>query len=179
MTRDPRLDLALRRDRGRRLVSEWLARFRTAAELPPSFENFVGLEETERLKQRFVERLRSGVSINKYSLPAHLHEPMFAQLKLRSAVGPARVILFSNVDQYIGAVYVPSDVVLSHAKEMWDLVGEDLSMCSDDLSDGLCLELNYYDDAGRYVADGVYQVAGWGAFSTLPEMIAALYRTSF
>jgi hypothetical protein len=170
MNRDPRLDLALRRDRGRRLVSEWLICFRAAAQFQPSSEDFVDLEDTERLKNRFVEILRSGTSIKKCSLPAHLNETMFEQLKLRSAVGPARVILFSDVDHYIGAVHVPSDVVLSHAREIWELVGEDLSMCSDDLSHGLCLELNYYDQAGRYLADGVYQVTAWGAFSILPDM---------
>jgi hypothetical protein len=167
MNRDPELDLALRRNRGRRLVSEWLARFRTAAEYEPAIGDFLGLEDTMRLKQRFVEILRSRISVKRCSVPAFSHETMFGQLKSWNPGGPPRVVLFSSLDQYIGGLQLPPDVVFARAKDIWGVVGEDLSMCSEDLSHGFCLELNYYDEADRYVADGVYQMIGWGVFSVL------------
>lgn len=167
MNRDPQLEMALRRNRGRRLISEWRTRFNAATDFESSAEDFLGLEDTADLKEKFIEVLRSDPSVEKSSIAAHAHEGMFERLKSTGVHEPSRVILFSNVDAYIGGLRVPPDVVLAHAKEVWELVGEDLSMCSEDLVHGFRLELNYYDEAARYVADGVYQMAGWGAFSRL------------
>ena len=129
------------------------------------------LDETMRLKHAYTEILRRNEGLVTCSVAAFAHERMFELLRSRHTVCPARVALFSSVDQYIGALFVQPMTVFVHAKKIWEVVDEDLSMCSVDVADGFCLELNYYDEGNRYVADGVYQMTGWGAFSDVPEMM--------
>jgi hypothetical protein len=77
-------------------------------------------------------------------------------------LGTMKTILFSRNDQLLGAVNVPAAMVLTNVDEVWKLVGEDLSLTTEDLGHGFCLELNYYDGKGNYVKEGTYFLTAWG-----------------
>ena len=66
------------------------------------------------------------------------------------------------IDRYMGAVRVPVVRLLSHVEEAWDAIGEDFSLVSDDVLDGLYLNANLTGHPG----DG-YGVAAWGYFEPL------------
>ena len=78
------------------------------------------------------------------------------------------MVLFSDVDEYIGAARVRTDAVLEHPMRIWEFVGNDLALATADLSSGLCVEINSYTSEGDYRRDGIYCFTGWGFFAVTP-----------
>lgn len=85
-------------------------------------------------------------------------------LNVAVGVSTMSAILFSSVDPYIGAVRVPADRVLRNAMSVWDVVKEDLSLTTEDVQHGLCLEENFSTPSGEHVSEGFYELTTWGLF---------------
>jgi hypothetical protein len=160
------LERALSKNRGRRLVADWSQLLSRACGIEISAMSFLSIEETAVLKRAFYnlvkdERKRARAYWKKSErndLGAHLSS---MGTRARS-LGP--VVLFSSVDQFVGAVRIKADCVLQNAMRVWHVVGEDLSAVTDDLHHGLCLEENFYTDEGEYVREGLYELSVWGEF---------------
>ena len=155
-----RLGMSLRRNRGRRIVGEWTAGLQRVLGVSVTADSFLSLRQTESLKRSFFQRLKDGKFTTKTSYWTKEEQPILARLlqSLGSKAGPKMIVLFSEVDPFVGAIRVPANSVLQNAFGVWEFVGEDLSLASESLNSGLCLEENFYDGEGRYFRTGVYQL---------------------
>lgn len=153
---------ASRRNRGQVLLRGWLDEFRAVAGFKVSPGALLTLEATDRLKEAVVERIQSPdasyrewpVDQSEYVV-GHLHA-------VGRSMGSREVVLFSKVDEYIGAARVGADAVLRDPMRVWEFVGEDLTLVTEDLSGGLYVERNQYTREGDYVKAGVYALTTWG-----------------
>jgi hypothetical protein len=160
-----KLDLAKRRKRAQELLPAWIAELERLTGETALLDRRIDLQETERKKAAFFHRLQSGeVTTLEWSaeergrIPEHL-----AEVSRRAA--DLEIVLFSNVDRFIGAVRMSAHAVLAQPLEVWAHVGDDLCVASADLEDGLCLEQNYYRSDGQYRKDGLYELSTWGRFA--------------
>lgn len=160
------LELALRENRGRRLIADWSARLSGACGHEISASSFLSIEKTEELKVAFFTKLRDGTEALKVNwIKQEQTELLTHLLDVSVAVGALQVVLLSSVDRFIGGVYLPANCVLRNVMATWKVVEEDLSMATEDLQHGFCLEENFYTPAGHYVAEGIYDISAWGAFA--------------
>ena len=129
-----------------------------------SKDYFLNRQETTDLKTRFFDRVRlSQQEEEQVYSPVENKEALgFAMSQLADAVVDVSVVLFSDVDKYIGAVRLPAHVILKNAFDVWGLVREDLSFATQDIESGFCLAQNYYDASGKFVKEGVYELTAWG-----------------
>jgi hypothetical protein len=142
---------------------------------------FMSREDTTRLRDRFLSKVRDKVCLrdcffskvrdeNSGTITLlwygdALNEVMSYLIGLAPHIGDISVVLFSNVDKYIGAVSLPVQRVLRNAKAVWEFVDEDLCVTTADGRNGLCVEFNFYTPEGRYVSEGVYEITAWGTFA--------------
>jgi hypothetical protein len=165
------MELALRRNRGGRLIADWSRLLSEAVGVEISTNSFLPIEHTEELKRAFFikvvdvreRKTRKELRVNWekrdiYNLVSRLND-------LCIAVGPLPVVLFSSVDQFIGAIRLPADCILRNVISVWKVVEEDLCVTTEDLQHGLCLEENYYTRLGDYKKEGVYELTLWGMFA--------------
>lgn len=160
------MELRLRKNRGHGLATEWSRSLSAACDVAISANSFLSIERTEELKRAFFTKVKmEGQAIKawwekqeKEILSAHL-------LDMCVHVRTLPVILFSSVDQFVGAVRVPADCVLRNAMAVWEVIKEDLSLATEDLQHGLCLEENFYNLSGEYVREGLYELTAWGVFA--------------
>lgn len=161
------LDLALWRNRGAQVLSEWVTTLRDACGFEASSANLLSLKETEDLKKAFFEKLKDGAAVVRRYWPQNAFDEVVAYLcDLEAHISTMTVVLFSSMDQYIGAVKLSAEIVLIHAEAIWKVVNENLCVTTLDLQHGLCLEFNFYTEEGEYVKEGVYELITWGAFSS-------------
>jgi len=173
MKHDTMLSVALRRNHGKHIISEWSRRLSKALNYEIGPEHFVPLDRTQNLKAGVFERLRTKegtvcVTSSKISLDEIAAILNGVSLILQSTL----VLLFSSVDQFIGAVQLPANVLLPHFKQVWQVVDEDFIVVTNDAMSGLCIERNFYDKNSSYVREGVYEVFIWGeiAQSLMPSV---------
>jgi hypothetical protein len=154
-----------RQAEGDKLRRSWTQSLARACGYEPAPSDFLGIVETEVLKGSFfaaVKSLGAGRGFRGYwplsesGAVASVLEDIARQTSVRHG------IVFSDKDVYLGAVRLPVTAILNHAWSVWRVVGEDLTFASADLSDGLCVEINYYADRGQYVPEGVYELSAWG-----------------
>lgn len=166
------LELAIRRHRGLQIRSSWLSALEEACNGMSIPENFLSLEETENLKKAFSEQVRKAQLGQAEKRFFHKYWPktswegvgnVLSNLSIR--VGSTSVALFSSVDKDVGAILVPADLILAHAESVWNVVGEDLQITTLNLENGLCLELNFFDETGDYMKAGIYELTSWGIFA--------------
>jgi hypothetical protein len=167
MTGNPREDLELRlkKNRGHRLVAEWSGSLSGACGIEISASSFLPIERTMELKRAFFTKVKarseeSSRCWDKQERDTVVSHLLNACVEVRSI----SVVLFSSVDQFVGAVRVPADSVLRNAMSVWEVVKEDLSLTTEDLQHGLCLEENFYTTSGDYVRGGLYELTAWGVF---------------
>jgi hypothetical protein len=163
-----RMELALRRNRGREIVDEWTRTFTQICGIEVSESSFLPIEDTERLKSAFFDRIKNRTGtrteywdkLDTDELVALLHD-------LCIDVRSLPVVLFNEADQFIGGVRVPVDYVLRNAMAVWKIVGQDLSLVTEDLQNGLCLEENSIRPSGEFVKEGFYELTTWGLFERI------------
>jgi hypothetical protein len=122
---------------------------------------FVGLEETETIRRRFVERLKSE-STRRFWDRSQVEELASFLRCTADCISNDKVLLLSSNDYYIGAALVNAKIVLCNAISGWRIVKNDLCLLTMNITDGLCLEINYYNNDG--VRDGIYELTVWGEF---------------
>lgn len=136
-------------------------------------EHFLPLGDTDDLKNRFADRLKEGPGLVRRNLPkASLRRLAEALLELSRSMESTPLVVFNSIDEYIGAVQLPANVVLQNFLAVWDVVGEDFSVATRELQSGLCVEINFYDTDGRYVKDGICELTAWGIFARLADVRA-------
>ena len=166
MPTKPELDLALRKNRGRQIAGEWTRRLTLACRYEVHPEHFLPLEETEALKRAFNERLKANEGVVRRNWPnGSFAEIAVVMQDLAIDLRATPAVLFSSVDPYLGAVRVPGSALLLNFQSVWQVVEHDFSLVTPDLQNGLCVETNFYDAAGSYIQEGIYELAGWGKFS--------------
>lgn len=77
------------------------------------------------------------------------------------------VVLFSSVDDVIGAVQLPANMALLNFPAVWEVVEQDFRLTTPDLQNGLCVEVNFYDTNGDYIKEGIYELVAWGMFANI------------
>lgn len=128
----------------------------------------MSVENTEELKNRFAERLMRSNRItatrnwSKRDLDAMLG--YFHDVCIDVRTMP--VVLFSSIDDLVGAIRVPADSILRNPMAVWKVVEGDLSLATEDLQHGLCLEETFYTISGEYIPEGIFEIAAWGVFVT-------------
>jgi hypothetical protein len=168
MVEDHRRELEhrLRKNHGRRLAAEWSRSLSAASGVEISASSFISVERTEELKRAFFAKVKSEDRAMKASWEKDERETLLAHLLDTCVdVRTLEVILFNCLDRFVGAVRVPADCVLRNAMAVWQVVKEDLSMMTEDLQHGLCLEENFYAPSGEYVREGLYELTAWGKFA--------------
>jgi hypothetical protein len=167
MAEDRRTDLEfrLRNNRGRLLVADFSIALSEACGVKVAAQSFLSIQQTEELKKPFFTRVRDErerpmpywQKQDRACVVAYCHD-------LGRDIGPHPVILFSSIDRYVGAVRLPADSILQNAMSVWSVVKDDLSLATEDLQNGLCLEENFYTPGGEYMRDGIFDLTAWGIF---------------
>jgi hypothetical protein len=147
-TKSRELELALRRNRGKELTPRWLDDFRRVTGVDVS-AGLLPLDDTEALKRAFVERLQS-TEVSYREWPLDQKDEVIGEVRARIGRAEFRIT---------------TDGVTRDPMAVWDLVENDLMVVTDDLANGLCLEINYYTREGEYAKDGVYAMTTWGVFA--------------
>lgn len=171
MAATPQLDLALRKNRGESIRRDWMARLKEACAYEILPEHFLALEPTETLKKEFFERVKGNNQVQRRQWPASsLEELANALMDLSIDLRSLPAVLFSSADKYLGAVQMPASVALSNFTAVWKVVEEDFCLVTLDLENGLCVEVNFYDERGNYTKDGIYKLSAWGVFASVVRL---------
>ena len=130
-----------------------------------TIESFLSLEHTDAAKKQFVDKLTSALSIHKVYSKAAISE--ITQMLTDACIDMRNhpVLLFSSVDDFIGAPQLPAATVLLNFERLWKVVEQDFRVATPDINSGLCVEDDFYDSFGNYVKEGVYRVSVWGEFA--------------
>lgn len=171
MKRSEALDEALRKNRGRAIVAQWTRSLASACGVEPAAFSFLDLDATAELKASFVNALlkHNKGPFKRFWPKDSVNEVTIHLLTLAERVGAMPVVLFSKVDDLIGAVELPAERVLPHALAVWRVVEYDLSLVTRDVQHAMCLEETQYSASGEYLSAGMYEFTGWGAFSPRPD----------
>lgn len=165
MSDNPRLHDAVARNRGRQILPLWMDKFRGITGHNIECTDFIDTSRTRQMKEAFFERVKAQTGCCAREWHARDFSEVLSLLKEMSyCVGSVEVVLFSDVDSYIGALRVQSTLVLTYADKLMDLVKEDLCFASEDMSLGMCIEFNYHSEGGEYSRDGFYRLVTWGDF---------------
>jgi hypothetical protein len=162
------LDLKKRLAKGRTIRAQWLAAISAACNVDQHEVRFLGLEETDRLKDAYFRRVREA--------PAREHlywtDPMLVAFeaglaRLVQTVGTLPTVMFSSVDEYLGAVMLPAKAILEHWNRAWTVVDHDLCITTDSAAHGLCLEKNHIDEQGMCHPQSFFEATSWGNFQLM------------
>jgi len=162
---DNRLQDALAHNRGRHILPVWIDEFQELTGHAVRSADFLDIHDTKRLKEAFFERIKAqtGCCVHEWYASDFCNVSNLLK-RMNELIDSVEVVLFSDVDNNIGALRVQSSLVLSYADKLKDFLKEDLCFASEDLINGLCLEFNYYSDAGEYSPEGFYRLVAWGVF---------------
>lgn len=160
------IDILKRKNKGNLIRPQWIESLENTCGFHPAVDDFLSLKETERLKEAFYDKIKNGTSIFRENCAKDDFDKIIHLLHDKCIdIYALPVILFSDIDQYIGAVQLPCKYVLTNIENIWKLVKEDIAITTLDVKNGLCLELNFYSINGDYVKEGIYELTTWGFFS--------------
>jgi len=167
--KEDRLRLLQRRQKGRRILPEWLRRVGDAIGVAVDKSDVFDLDKTDQLRSLLSDRVRRGGDRKRFFSIAALDDVFVELESLGRETARSPVVLLHSSESCIGGLRVSADTALSHARGLWRVVGEDLQFITEDATSGLCLERNYYGAAGEYVSDGVLELTTWGRFNPKAE----------
>lgn len=168
--RDRDLHNSLAAYKASKVRSDWLCALSTACGNDIGENAFLDVSKTRALKIEFFAMVKGRRDAVHLCWVREGIDGMRRDLdRLRGFSGDSPVILFNSNDSYYGAVWVRLAWIVRDPLSVWEVTGEDLSFTVEDLSSGFCLERNYYDLEGKYVAEGVYELTAWGSFA--PEAL--------
>lgn len=156
--RDRDLQLRVRKGKGRLQQAEFLLKLSEALGMDVPKSAFLGLEETDALREKFFDRVKRAQEVWKSNFRPG-DESLWNRIAIiRDGIGARPVTLLHRKDDVLGGLRLPAASVLARAREVWSVVGGDLSLTSPDLGDGFCLEFNHYHDHDEY------ELTVWGGF---------------
>ena len=157
------LDSRLRKERVRSLLPGWKRALEEEAHIRLTDGDFLSIEETQELRTAFFGRVKATSSV---VIPGErLRDVLEEMSNLANTLGDWPVILFSSEDTLLGAVRVPAGAVLQHPLDVWAVVKQDLSLTSEDVLHGLCLERNHMTPDGVHHDQPVYELSSWGTLA--------------
>lgn len=160
-----RIRIQQRRQKGRLILSNWIRNFKSVCNLSVTADDFLELEETERLKTEFYGKVRDSEQEPSFILKEEFDKLLTELEELGKQNDGQIVFIFHDMDRFIGALKLNCKVVFEHVNAIWSITKEDLSVVTSDLKNGLCLEKNYYDQYGSYVKEGIYELTAWGTLT--------------
>ena len=156
-----RLKMRQRSEKGQQLLPKFKKELENALGATVALDDFLSLGETQSLRGAFFEKVRGATDVQRNFWNTDRSEALWSAVgRASSGVEGMDAILFHHFNEYIGAVVVPVSNVLDNPVQVWGVVEEDLCLCTSELSDGFCLELNHY---AHKIAD--YEVTAWGIFA--------------
>lgn len=159
-------DLALRRNRGKKICLSWLERLGKACAYNTLQEHLLPIEQTEILKRLFVQRTKDNADdIIHRNYAVNSRSLIDALINLSIDLSDVELVLFSSVDKFIGAIQIPARVVLANFPYVWKVVEEDFRLGTVDMRTGLCIESNFYDLTGNYCKEQIWELSAWGALA--------------
>jgi hypothetical protein len=162
---DPRrrrdLERRLRENKGRHLRRELAESLGRVLGTSPEEVDFLDIHSTAALRDKFFEHVKHAPAEERRQWPGSSAEPFHHLRKMALADEGDSAYLLNRHDYYTGAVHVPAAAVLARAKEVWEVVGEDLCLTGREGSDGLCLAFDHYVDRDEY------ELTTWGKFAEL------------
>jgi hypothetical protein len=163
---DKHLHSKLNAYQANKMRSDWMKSLAKACGQPIDDSAFLPLDQTKKLKDDFFaivkEKRNDAKQWWKISEKQQM-QSFFANLA--QIVGDHLVILFSFEDKNFGAVRIPASCIIRNPIQVWQITKEDLAFAFEDLSSGICLEQNFYEADGKYVAEGIYELTAWGIFA--------------
>jgi hypothetical protein len=157
----PDLDRRLRENKGRHLQKELATSLERVLGTPADEVEFLDIDSTASMRDRFFEHVKEAPRDARRQWPGSSGEPFHHLRKMALADRGDRAYLLNRHDYYTGAVSVSVAPVLAQAKEVWDVVGEDLCLATHEASDGFCLAFDHYFDRDEY------ELTTWGSFAEL------------
>lgn len=160
------MERAMRRSRGRAIIADWSSALSKACGLDIRALSFLDPDITAEVNREFISVLRQNqTTTTRLFWPKHAKNDVVAHLLNTSQrVTGMQVVLFSSVDEFIGGVELPAELVLRNAEAVWKVVDADLSVVTRDFAHGMCLEESQYASDGEYIRDGIYEMTAWGRF---------------
>jgi hypothetical protein len=147
---------AMRGRRQRPQLKQWLLE---VAHIHVTGEDFMRLDETVDLSERFIAQLRSGVRdhhVWPLDRPAILEERLQSQA---DSLEEMDAVWLHKYAAATGAVVVPLEPVLRQALRLFVTRESDLMLCTKGATDGLCVELNQLAQGDEY------ELSAWGLFA--------------
>lgn len=160
-----RKDILQRKQKGKAILPEWKAALEGAVNQAVSPERFLDIEETEQLRDHFFNKVRHHSREHCFSAKAEFRRIVSEIRTSLTRHGARELVLFHRYDRFIGAVHLDAATIANALEDVWRVVEEDLCIAASDLSGGICLEENYYDECGVYISDGVLELTIWGEFA--------------
>jgi hypothetical protein len=155
------LERRLRENKGRHLRKELAERLGRVLGRPAEEVEFLDVDATAALRDGFFEHVKHAPAEERRRWPGSSTEP-FHQLRKMALAGEGEgAYLLNRHDYYTGAALVPAAAALARAREVWEVVGEDLCLAGREGSDGLCLAFDHYFDRDEY------ELTTWGSFAEL------------
>ena len=159
---DNRTRLLQRIQRGRKVLPVWIAGLKGTCGVDVTEDDFLDIEETERLRSVFYNNVRAGGEMRRFVQKENFSQLLIEFKALARTTEAQILVVFHKADVFIGAVRLKGDAVFNDVESLWSVTEDDLSVATGDLSGGLCLEENFYDEAGNYFRNGIYELTTWG-----------------
>ncbi len=121
-------------------------------------DDFVPLEKTDQLREAFFKMITENEGNTRITWSGDKTIEVMRIISEIRCPG-AKVVVFHQYDKFTGALIVDPKAVLSHVQDIWPIVDQDLSLCTETLDDGFCLEFNHYGNHDEY------ELTTWGFFS--------------
>lgn len=161
-----RRELLQRESKGRNIRPDWIQKMNSACGVLLTEDKFLPLDVTAQLRERFFDKVRSNDLFHKWFSATQLDDLVGHLCQLQTLLkNPREVILFHSKDTFLGVVKIDIRVVLSNIKAVWEVVEDDFSLSTPDVTSGICVEHGFYNEHGNYVSDGAYELTTWGVFS--------------
>jgi hypothetical protein len=161
-----RKEILQRKQKGKAILPNWKAAIEDACKQRIEMDDFLDLEETERLRTAFFYKVRDGDYEHRFVAKPAFGE-LAAALRTMAADNKRKIVLFHSMDKFIGALKISKRAALEHLEAVWSVVEEDFCVAASDLTSGLCLEENHYDQSGNFVSDGIFELTAWGEFAIM------------
>lgn len=157
----------LARQEGLKLIPGRIRALHKASGVQVKPADFITPEETLVLREGFFENVKKWHYAH---YPTHWRRDEIRKVALTlqviaGKVGSKRAVLLSHDDNLSGAVRLPADRILKRFMHVWEIVGQDLCLTTEDLGSGLCLEVNYTERFGAGADEGIYELTVWGDFA--------------
>jgi hypothetical protein len=163
------LRLRLRQERAVRQQSRWVKSFQVATGCKIDEHAPLPFPSAVKLHDLFFARLKDGVGVVTKEVRANERNVLVAQLARRIPLLPKQDAFLLFGDEPI-AVRLELDLILRMADRLWNFVKDEIALATEDATAGLCIEITYYDNSGRYAKEGFCSASAWGIFTVLLEV---------